>query len=44
MILLKNCCYDSGYSCGEFDTVTESELLKLIDEFKETDDEFIEYK
>lgn len=36
-----DCCYDSGYSCGEFHTVTESELLKLIEEFTETDDEYI---
>ena len=24
-----DCCYDSGYSCGDFETVTEEELLKL---------------
>lgn len=37
-------CYESGYSCGEFKTVTETELLKLINDFEETDDEYIEYK
>ena len=39
-----DCWYESGYSCGEFKTVTETELLKLINDFKETDDEYIEYK
>lgn len=36
--------YNSGYSCGEFDVVTESELLKRINEFEETDDEYIVYE
>lgn len=35
---------DIEYSCGEFETVTESELLKLINNFEETDDCYIEYK
>lgn len=34
---------DIEYSCGEFATVTESELLKLINDFEETDDCYIEY-
>lgn len=38
-----DCCYSSGYECGEFETVTENELLKLINEFEETDEEYIEY-
>lgn len=38
-----DCCYESGYSCGEFETVTETELLKLINEFDETDDQYIKY-
>ena len=37
-------CYESGYSCGEFETVTESELLNLINDFEETEDCYIEYK
>lgn len=37
--------YESGYECGEFETVTETELLKLIADFKEEGDEYyIEYK
>ena len=36
--------YESGYTCGEFETVTEAELLELINNFEETDDEYIEYK
>ena len=36
--------YESGYSCGDFETVTESELLKLINDFEETDGCYIEYK
>lgn len=36
--------YDSGYSCGDFETVTETELLDRINSFEETDDEYIEYK
>lgn len=39
-----DCCYESGYSCGEFEIVTEVELFKLISEFEESDDEYIEYK
>lgn len=39
-----DCWYNSCYSCGEFKTVTETELLKLINDFEETDDEYIEYK
>ena len=31
------------YSCGEYEVVTEEQLLKLINEFKETDQEYIEY-
>ena len=37
-------CYESGYSCGEYETVIESELLKLINNFEETDGCYIEYK
>ena len=39
-----DCCYESGYSCGEYETITEAELLKRINEFEETNDEYIEYK
>lgn len=39
-----DCYYESGYSCGEYETITEAELLKRINEFEETDDEYIEYK
>lgn len=35
--------YDSGYSCGEYKTVTDAELLQLINDFEETEDEYIEY-
>lgn len=35
---------DIEYSCGEFATITETELLKLINDFEESDDEYIEYK
>ena len=35
---------DIEYSCGEFETVTEAELLKLINCFEETDDCYVEYK
>ena len=30
--------------CGDCATVTDTELLKLIEDFVETDDEYIEYK
>lgn len=39
-----DCWYNSCYSCGEFKTVTETELLKQINKFEETDDKYIEYK
>lgn len=39
-----DCCYESGYSCGEYETITEAELLKRINEFEEADDKYIEYK
>lgn len=39
-----DCCYESGYSCGDFETLTESALLKLISEFEETDKKYIEYE
>ena len=35
--------YDSGYSCGEFETVTERELIDMINEFDESDDCYIEF-
>ena len=37
-------CYESGYSCGDYETVSESELLKLINDFEteETEECFIE--
>ena len=34
--------FESGYSCGEFNTIKDDELLKLITDFKESDDQFIE--
>lgn len=39
-----SCHYDSGYSCGEYQTITETELLKLINNFKEVDGKSIEYQ
>ena len=39
-----DCCYESGYSCGNCEVVTEEKLLELINEFKETEDEYIEFK
>ena len=46
------CCGDFGnhlmedgtYECGEFQTISEEELIEKINKFVETDDEFIEYK
>lgn len=38
-----DCAFESGYSCGEFDTVTDEELLRLINEFEKTDDQYIKY-
>lgn len=37
-------CYESGYSCGEFEIVTEEKLLELINNFEETDKKHIEFK
>ena len=37
-------CYESGYSCGEFETVTDEELLNIINSFEETEDEYIEFR
>lgn len=31
------------YTCGDFDTVTDDELLNRINDFVETEDEYIEY-
>lgn len=39
-----NDIYESGYTCGEFETVTETELLELINNFEETEDCYIEMK
>ena len=39
-----DCCYESGDSCGDCEVVTEEKLLELINEFKETEDEYIEFK
>lgn len=36
--------YGSGYTCGQFEIVTEPELLKMINNFEETEDRYIEYK
>lgn len=36
--------YDSGYSCGNFEQISETELLERINNFTETEDEYIEYK
>ena len=35
---------DGTYECGEFQTVSEEELIEEINKFIETDNEFIEYK
>lgn len=39
----EDCCNMSGYGCGEYDNVTEKELLRFINEFNETEDTYIEY-
>ena len=31
-------------SCGDCEQIAEAELLKLINDFEETEDEYIEYK
>lgn len=36
--------YESEFSCGEFKTVTEAEMLNLINNFEETEDCYIEYE
>lgn len=38
-----DCYYQSGYSCGEFETVTEKELLDRVNSFQETESEYIEF-
>lgn len=35
---------EEEYSCGDFETVTETELLEIINNFTENEDEYIEYK
>ena len=35
---------EDKYSCGDFEQITESELLEIINNFTETDDEYIEYE
>lgn len=35
---------EEEYTCGDFETISESELLDRINNFTETDDEYIEYK
>lgn len=35
--------YDSEYSCGDFEIITETELLEIINNFKETEDFFIDF-
>lgn len=37
-------CFESEYSCGEYETVSEEQLLELIRDFKEDDECYIEYK
>lgn len=37
-----NCDYNSGYKCGEFDTIKTNELLNLINNFSETDFKYFE--
>ena len=37
-------CFESGYSCGNFETLTESELLQRIKDFAETESEYIKYE
>jgi len=36
--------WESGYTCGNFDIITEVELLKKINEFEETKEHYVEYK
>ena len=35
--------YESGYSCGDFEKITADELIKLIDNFEETEEKYITY-
>ena len=34
--------FESGYECGEFEVISEEDMLKLLNEFHETDTEYIE--
>ena len=36
--------YDSGYTCGDFQYLSERELLKLINNYPETEGFFVEIK
>ena len=43
-MLFRSLMEDGTYECGEFQTISEEELIEKINKFVETDDEFIEYK
>lgn len=36
--------HDSGYSCGEYEVITETELIAVINEFVEDEDHYITYR
>ena len=33
-----DCCYESGYDCGEFEVISDDEMMKKIMNFEESDD------
>lgn len=35
--------YDSGFTCGRIETISETEMAELIANFVETEDKYIEY-
>ena len=37
------CVYESGYSCGEFGTATDEELVNRINQYDHTDDKYVCY-
>ena len=34
---------ESGYSCGDFEVISEKELLNRIDKFEETEEKYIDF-
>ena len=35
---------ESGYLCGEYETATKEEVMELVNNFKETENEYITYE